>query len=249
MPGAIAWLEGGVPWRNQFLFNLALARLDCGIELDQTFNVQLHAVHVDLTTPAGRPRAEWHGRPVRILHANGHGRDRYARLRGLYSIADPPVGAEPDAYSAFAAALQAWQGRHGHDRANGLALLHHLVRESGCTTVLDSGAARGVPAACSASAVWGRPDARVVTFAPPSVARDELWASLPQSACIEARELDAWEALRETGERFDACVLDRPEQLELAAGLVRPGGPVLVRGLDAPRPGLARLGELGLALP
>ncbi|MEI2692744.1 MAG: NPCBM/NEW2 domain-containing protein [Anaerolineae bacterium] len=66
MPGAAAWADErrDVWWRNQLVFNLALARLECGVELDATYNVQLHVQDVALTDSGGRLRADWQGRPV-----------------------------------------------------------------------------------------------------------------------------------------------------------------------------------------
>src|SRR5579871_3905951 len=40
-PEAIAWMDDPkvhCPWRNQFLFNLALARLNCGVEINGVYN-------------------------------------------------------------------------------------------------------------------------------------------------------------------------------------------------------------------
>ena len=50
MPLATRWVDErhNIWWRNQFIFNLALARLRCGIELDSSYNVQLHVQDVQL---------------------------------------------------------------------------------------------------------------------------------------------------------------------------------------------------------
>ena len=266
LPGAIGWVDDrrGVRWRNQFIFNLALARRACGIELDERCNLQLNGSSVEVTAVAGRPRARWHGREVRVLHANGYGREKYPQLRGLYAaVEDPVVGrGDGDAYGQFLSALRAWLGRHGraglslsfytireaeHGRVHDpsvfpvLALLHYLVRAGGCVRVFETGTARGVSAACLASAVAHRTGARVVSFDPrPEAAREELWAALPDAlgSCIEQRPVDSVDGLRAAlaaGERYDACLLDSlhteehlSAELELASRLVRPGGPMLL---------------------
>jgi predicted O-methyltransferase YrrM len=212
---------------------------------------------------SGRPRVAWQSRPVRILHTSGTGRSRYAQLRGIYSrVGDPVAGAgEGDTYGAFLRALRAWLGRHGtaamarsfygtweHDGGYVrdpstfpvLALLHYLIRASGCVSVLETGTMRGVSAACIASAVARRPGGCVVTFDPHEYpGREELWAELPapMGAAIEARRVDSIAGLGaalEAGERYDGALLDSLHteehlwgELELATQLVRPGGPIL----------------------
>lgn len=262
MPGAVAWVDErrGITWRNQFVFNLALACLDCGVELDETYNVQLHTSDVEVRSLAGRPDVRWEDRPVRILHVNGAGRNSRPELSGLYaSVPDPLVGAgDGNAYAVFLGALRAWLGRYGvagltwsfygmpaGDRAAVrdpsvlpvLALLHYLVRANGCASVLETGTARGVSAACLASAVAHRGGARVVTLDPYVYeGREALWNLLPEPmrACLEPRAVDSHVGLRqaiERDERFDAALLDSVHteehlwaEIQLASRLVRPGG-------------------------
>ena len=76
MPGAPEWVDAN-PLRNQFLFNLAIARMHCGVQLDDQYNLQLHAQDVDLAWRDGRVEARWRGRPVRVLHFNSRGRSKY----------------------------------------------------------------------------------------------------------------------------------------------------------------------------
>ena len=87
LPGAAAWVDQRIDhgWRNQFIFNLALARMDCAVELDASYNLQVHMrdVHIGRTTTG--VEAFWHGSPVRVLHFCGWGRDRYPEYRGLYA--------------------------------------------------------------------------------------------------------------------------------------------------------------------
>jgi hypothetical protein len=71
-------------WRNQFVFNLALARLKCGVELDAIYNVNLNAQDVDLRCANGVTEAIWQGRRARVLHFNGWGRNKYPRWRNTF---------------------------------------------------------------------------------------------------------------------------------------------------------------------
>lgn len=69
-------------WRNQFVFNLALASLNCGVELEDVYNVQLDSQNVEFCEDAHGIRAAWNGQTVRILHCNGRGRHKYPEWRG-----------------------------------------------------------------------------------------------------------------------------------------------------------------------
>ena len=239
MPGARAWLDErpDLHWRNQFIFNLALAAERCGVEADWTMNVQLHTTDVDVEATEGRMRVRRRGRPVRVLHLNGGGRGKHPELSGVFaSVPDPLVGrGEGDGYRAFLHALRPWIGRHGvssltwslYGKTDArsarvrdpsmlpmLALLHYLVRANGCVRALETGTAFGVSAACLASAVAARPGAAIVSFDPyVQPEREELWSLLPgpMRACIDARAEDSLEGMSQAllaGERFHAALLD-----------------------------------------
>jgi predicted O-methyltransferase YrrM len=267
MPQAATWVDekrNNIWWRNQFVFNVALARLRCGVELDPSYNVQLHSQDVQLREDPVRVEAEWHGRPVRVLHFSGGAKSKYPAWQGRFArVPDPLVGwGGGDAYGAFLAALRAWIGCYGTSamawsfygltNAKGacirdastfplMATLHYLIRANGCVRVLESGTARGVSAACLASAVAHRDGGRVVTLDPyGQVGREELWAMLPDAfrRCIEARPVDAlggMKAALEAGERYDAILLDSIHteehvwaEFQLAAQLVCAGGLILI---------------------
>jgi predicted O-methyltransferase YrrM len=251
-------------WRNQFVFNLALAHLRCGVELDPVYNVQLNSQDVEMRRSGARTQALWRGRRARVLHFNGLGRNKCAESRGLFArVAEPLVGrGGGDNYAAFLEALRAWVGRfgvgalawsfYGTSDASGarvgdpstmpvFALLHYLVRAQGCVRVLETGTARGVSAACLASAVAHRRGGRVVTFDPADFhERAELWDSLPQEvrACLDFRRtgsLEGMAACLAGGERFDAALLDALHteehvwaEFQLASRLVCPGGLILI---------------------
>jgi predicted O-methyltransferase YrrM len=239
MPEAAKWIDErpDIRWRNQFIFNLALAKLGCGAELDSSYNVQLHAQDVQPRRDGARFCAGWRGRDARILHFSGAGRHKHPEWKGLFSrVSDPLVGAGAgDPYAEFLRALHAWIGRHGLQalawsfygttdassacvRDPGVmplfALFHYLLRANGCVRVLEAGTARGVSTACIASAVAHRPDARVITFDPYVLPeRADLWDTLPEPMlrCIEARQTGSIEgmgAALAAGERYDAAFLD-----------------------------------------
>jgi predicted O-methyltransferase YrrM len=272
MPGAVAWADErrDVWWRNQLVFNLALARLDCGVELDGSYNVQLHVQEVALNDSDGRLWADWQGRPVRVLHFSGVGKRQYGRWKGVYGrVAEPLAGGgHGDGYAAFLDALRPWLARHGlpalawsfYGTADGrrgqvndpatfplFALLHYLLRANGCGRVLETGTARGVSAACIASAVAHRPDGRVVTLDLADYPeRASLWQALPEplARCIEPRRGDAlagMAAALAAGERYHAALLDTLHtaehvwaEFELARQLVCPGGLILIHDATYP---------------
>jgi predicted O-methyltransferase YrrM len=266
MPFAVAWMEErrDITYRNQFLFNLALAKLGCGVELDPIYNVQLHVQDAELRWSGARLEACWNGRRARILHFSGAGRRKYPEWRNLFGhVANPLTGAgDGDSYAEFLIALRHWTGRHGVDALSWsfygaadakharvrdpsvfplLATLHYLVRANGCIRVLETGTARGVSAACLATAVVARTGGRVVTFDPaPRAERLELWNTLPEAvgACIEQRitgSLEGMAAALAAGERYEAALLDSIHseahvwaEFQLAAQLVCPGGLILI---------------------
>ena len=84
--GAPRWVDErqDVWWRNQFIFNLALARLRCGMELDSLYNVQLDCQEVDFLGDGWQ--AFWKGRPARLLHFNGRGRHKYQEHRSRFRV-------------------------------------------------------------------------------------------------------------------------------------------------------------------
>ena len=235
---AAKWMDARdrAPLRNQFIFNLALARLDAGVAIDDTWNVQLHAQDVEWDQSTRRAVASWNGRRARVVHFSGSAKRKYPSVQGHYAAVRPLRGPAPgDGYAQFLAALRAWTGVAGADAMRWsfygttaedafavadisvfplLATLHYLIRSNGCVRVIESGTARGVSTACIASAIAHRDGARVVTFDISDHAdRAELWRALPSrmGGCIEARLFDSiagMAAALDAGERFDAALLD-----------------------------------------
>jgi predicted O-methyltransferase YrrM len=266
MNGALAWMDErhDIWWRNQFVFNLALARLGCGMELDGIYNVQLNSHDVEFTNERGRLRAIWHNRSARVVHFNGLGRKKYPEWRNRYACIPDPMSerAIGNNYDQFLIALRAWIGRYGlkalawsfygtSDAHTGkvidqsqfplFAFLHYSIRANGCVRVLETGTARGVSAACLASAVAHRQGGRVVTFDPfPHPERIELWEALPDTVrvCIEQRSVDSLEGMAaalQAGEQYQGALLDSIHteehvwaEFQLAVQLVCRSGLILI---------------------
>jgi NPCBM/NEW2 domain len=87
-PSAATWVDErhDIWWRNQFIFNLALAKLRCGVALDATYNLQLDSQDVDISGRGQSLHASWNGQAVRILHFNGRGRHKYPQWRGRFRV-------------------------------------------------------------------------------------------------------------------------------------------------------------------
>jgi hypothetical protein len=266
MSWAPDWIDErrDIGWRNQFVFNLALAKLGCGVELDGIYNVQLNANDVQFADKNGCLQAIWNERSARVVHFNGQGRNKGLDWRNRFARVPDPLVAKTghDHYNDFLMALRAWVGRHGlralawslYGTCDGrtgrvpdpsifplLALLHYIIRANGCVRVLETGTAKGVSAACLASAVAFRPGGRVVTFDPcPHAERTELWAALPAmlQACIEERSIASLEGMAaalQVGEQYHGALLDSVHteehvwnEFQLAARLVCPGGLILI---------------------
>src|SRR5262249_29020025 len=226
--------------------------------------VQLHVQDVDFHERGPQVLAYWRNREVRVLHFSGGAKRKYPEWQGRFANTPDPLSADRtgDAYSEFLQALRIWIGRYGVQglawsfyglsNAEGahvrdpsmlplLATLHYLIRSNGCVRVLETGTARGISAACLASAVAHREGGLVVTLDPHHhPGREELWAILPESfsRCIEAREIDSVEGMQmalQAGETFEAALLDSLHtgeqvwaEFQLAAQLVCPGGLILI---------------------
>ncbi|HYI08044.1 MAG TPA: CmcI family methyltransferase [Thermoanaerobaculia bacterium] len=266
MDHAQQWMESTswVWWRNQFLFNLALARNRAGVELDRSYNVQLLSEDVSFDTTTGRVAANRGEHPARVLHFNGGAKKKYPEMQGRYARVPRPLAGPkpPDSYQQFLTAFRAWVGTHGLDAlawsfygtTDGtsahvadtttfplFATLHYLIRSNGCVRVIECGTARGISAACLASAVAHRDGGRVVTLDPAAwPEREELWNALPppMKACIEPRATGSIEGMRaalDAGERYDAALLDSLHteehvwaEFDLARRLVCRGGLIVI---------------------
>jgi hypothetical protein len=227
--------------------------------------VQLHVQDIQVNKKGARTIAKWRGKSVRVLHFSGGAKQKYPEVRSQFSSVGQPLAGkgDGDSYSIFLNALRAWTGKYGlaglawsfYGLTDGsepakvrdpstfplFAALHYLIRSNGCVRVLESGTARGISAACIASAVAHREDAKVVTLDLfEHEGRIEFWDSLPDEFrnCIEERQVDALEGLKaalDAGEKYDAVLLDSIhteehvwEEFKLATKLVCEGGLILI---------------------
>ncbi|GCE14943.1 O-methyltransferase [Tengunoibacter tsumagoiensis] len=255
-------------WSTSEPFAQALSHMGKSVVLSPTCNAFFSDAAVKVGDRAGRLRASWQGETVKVLNFAGSGASESAEWRGHFArIPDPLVGVgEGNGYKDFVVALRGWIGRYGmssmawsfYGSADSqaasirdpytmpiFACLHYLIRANGCVRVLETGTARGVSAACLASAVAHRPQARVVTIDPhPRTERYferwDLWAALPEpmQSCIETRQTRSLEGLKaalDAGEVYDAILLDSIhseeyvwEEFQLAIQLVCAGGLILI---------------------
>jgi lipopolysaccharide biosynthesis glycosyltransferase len=72
-------------WREQGIMNIVLARLNSAVELDETYNLQLHNRDVDIEWIGKIPVVKYKGKQVKILHFNGLGREKYPELMSTYT--------------------------------------------------------------------------------------------------------------------------------------------------------------------
>lgn len=270
--------EANIYWRNQFIFNLALAHLGIGVELDSRYNVQINFEAIQFRDDNGLLAADSDNRHVAIAHFNGAGKHKEIAWRGRFRTVEQPLVScqESPSLQQFLDALRRWIGKYGtramawsfYGTADArsahiahpssfllLTTLHHLIRSNGCHRVIETGTARGVSAACLASAVAHRQDAQVVTLdnhAFPE--REILWNALPDETrrAIVPRQTDILAGLQiavEEGETYQAALLDSQHTAEhvlkefaLVTQLVCPGGLILIHDAILP------LGTVGSAL-
>lgn len=86
-PKASTWIDDPSPyiaWRDQFVFNLALARLQCGVELDGRFNVQLGREKIEMRGGIHDVVRAGTREPVAVAHFNGGAKGSYPELRGRF---------------------------------------------------------------------------------------------------------------------------------------------------------------------
>ena len=118
MPGAAAWEAcNHVDYREQAVFNLALARLKNYTELSEIYNMQLqHHVADFQTIQDGLVEATCEDKPVCVIHFNGpKGKDQYKVVSGLYRGVDNPKFAhvEDHAFASFIKNVQDYMKHSG----------------------------------------------------------------------------------------------------------------------------------------
>jgi hypothetical protein len=100
-PAITQWASSrrDVWWRQKAALNLALSRAQAIAPLDIMYNAQLHIEAAIRCPGEGRPRAQWRGRPARVIHFNGGAKNVYASWRHAVlagSAAVPERGAPRD---------------------------------------------------------------------------------------------------------------------------------------------------------
>jgi glycosyltransferase involved in cell wall biosynthesis len=70
-------------WRAKAALNVALARAHAITPLDSAYNAQLHLEPAKSSTIDGQPGATWRGRPAKVLHFNGRGKNSYAAWKRI----------------------------------------------------------------------------------------------------------------------------------------------------------------------
>ncbi len=256
-------------WRNQFLFNLALAQLNIAAALDDGYNYQLHWHQAAIAIINNQVDILWNGQQVKCAHFNGMSRTKHPAMQVHKLLDQEQIDRltrleEHSNYNIFVTALKRWIKYSGpevlawsfydpsaihiqdYTALPLLALLHYLIRSSGCTHVMETGTARGITAACIASALYNKADAQVVTFDPyPELypEREALWAELPAAmkACIQLRSfhsIDGMNKALQQGEQYDAALLDSMhteeyvwQEFQKAIILVKPSGLILIHDI------------------
>ncbi|QDV17105.1 putative glycosyl transferase [Gimesia panareensis] len=90
-PNAANWVSmksNSIPWRNQFVFNLALAKLDCAVLIDSTMNWQLNHREIVIDKAEGSVKTKQNQKPVTCLHFNGGGRNKHQDFRKSFLVTE-----------------------------------------------------------------------------------------------------------------------------------------------------------------
>ena len=93
--GHIAWVDdvrSHCPWRNQFIFNLAIAQTKSGLELHSRYNVQLNVQKASFhETESGLHATMFSGSRAAVVHFNGRSREYHSEWQGIYRDAQSPA--------------------------------------------------------------------------------------------------------------------------------------------------------------
>ena len=156
MPESAHW-EGkkeGESWREQAILNLALARLDCGVEMDPCYNVQMLSAKVKDQLINDATTHTFCGRPARILHFNGiPGKAQYAEYANIYGNSTIALGGGFINFD-FDDELQGFIEEYGYDHAEVLEnrmyfdRLREIADELHADKVLVADDSSGLAPAC-----------------------------------------------------------------------------------------------------
>lgn len=88
LPNSAYWekfaISSKVFWREQAIFNIALARGDMGVGIDEIYNLQLNSKEVQVEYVDNKPVVYSGDKKVRVLHFNGMGRDKCIEIQNYY---------------------------------------------------------------------------------------------------------------------------------------------------------------------
>uniref|UniRef100_A0A7C4LJE9 Glycosyltransferase n=1 Tax=Schlesneria paludicola TaxID=360056 RepID=A0A7C4LJE9_9PLAN len=85
MTRAADWVDDATvnkPWRNQFVYNLAMAQAEAGIELDSRYNIHLHFEPIEFRGTPLALEAGSEGRRAAVVHFDGYGKGKFPEQRG-----------------------------------------------------------------------------------------------------------------------------------------------------------------------
>lgn len=254
-----------IKWRNQFIFNLAIAKLRSGQEVSGLFNHQLQWADALFYFENGLVRAKTPEGNARIVHFSGNGRGKYSEWRRRYEHIQLPSPVKKQSfyeYVDFRTILHRWVGHHGlpvlawsfYGTSDGRSAkvkdypeyglyqtLFSVIRNNGCSRVLETGTARGISTSCIATSISKFDNPVVVTLDTTVFPeRNEIWGMLPQQVqeSIEARQVESIQGMNEAIQRdelYHAALLDSDHSGEhvynefcLAKQLVCKGGVILI---------------------
>jgi hypothetical protein len=86
LPHGLLWeknkIKEGCLWREQGLMNIGISKLDNAVEMSNLYNLQLHSYDIDFDIK--NFKTTFSGQPVKILHFNGSGRNKYSDIVDLF---------------------------------------------------------------------------------------------------------------------------------------------------------------------
>jgi hypothetical protein len=254
-PQGIVWMDQRIdlPWREQALFNLALARLECGHEIDERYNTQLLrkddvVIHIQddhILSACGI-------KPVNVLHYNGDaGRAKYQGMEEFYRHVSPckfggytEEGLESYLSTLFEyASKQVQEGgvfnAHIYETLlnmdNVLRFIGARCRELKPESILDMNTLQGAIGGCLAhyAADYGSKITRISEAATPLF--DMISEQAKDIEMLSGNLFVSCKKLVKEGRKFDLIALDTSLSekntamlILLAAKLLNAGGSILI---------------------
>jgi hypothetical protein len=229
VPEGIIWMDQrpDLPWREQAMFNIALARMNCAQELDIRYNTQLlRQPDVEIEVHASRLIATRNKKPVSVLHFNGDsGRERYKGIEEFFTQVRPCEFGNglDDIYEEFEEELHKYAHKklrtcssinsYIYERMtkldNTLRFIYQACIEFSPESILDIQTDKGVVGGCLT--YYAAKNASKVIRVSEEV--ESFIADIPQEykIVIEDRNENAFVACKQMvkqGQKFDFIVLD-----------------------------------------